>query len=253
MRPVIGLAAAWVMLLATACAEADRRPAPAAPPAQTITAEDLALTALGGRWNGFPPDLERYYVPIEAVIVNKRAEAVPLRIEDFTLLDASGRERAAVAAREATTVLFGSYGRRSALDGPAANGAAASALGEALAGAAAIVPARSSFFFSGHFGFPLYDPYFYPYYYPYYGPPPGYDSRRGDGTQTYAALTGDLMRFGLAEGRVKRHASVRGFLYFPREEGELTGLRLRWSPPVLAGAPLVVPVAASGAVRGDGY
>lgn len=253
MRPVIGLAVASVMLLAAACAEVDRRPATAAPPAQTIMAEGLALTALGGRWTGFPPDLERYYIPIEVVIKNDRKEAVPLRLEDFTLLDASGRERAAVAPREATAALFGSYGRRSALDAPAASGAAAEgALGEASAGAAAIVPARSSFFFSGHFGFPPY----YPYSYPYYGPPPGYSYSYPygrDGARLYADLTGDLVRFGLAEGKVKRHASVRGFLYFPREEGELTGLRLRWSPPVLTGAPLVAPITPGGAVSGDGY
>ncbi len=97
MRPVIGLAVASVMLLAAACAEVDRRPAPTAPPAQTVMAEGLALTALGGRWTGFPPDLERYYIPIEVVIKNDRKEAVPLRLEDFALLDASGRERAAVA------------------------------------------------------------------------------------------------------------------------------------------------------------
>ncbi len=245
------------MLLAVACAEVDRRPTAAAPPAQTIMAEGLALTALGGRWTGFPPDLEHYYIPIEVVIKNDRKEAVPLRLEDFALLDASGRERAAVAPREATTVLFGSYNRRSALDGPGADRTAAGGTpGEASAGAAAIVPARSSFFFSGHFGFPLYDPYFYPYPYPYYGPPPGYSYSYPygrDGARLYADLTGDLVRFGLAEGKVKRHASVKGFLYFRWEEGERTALRLRWSPPGLTGAPLVVPVAPGDAVRGDRY
>lgn len=239
MRPLIGLAAALVALLGVACAEADRRPAPAGPPAQTVRADGLALTAIGGRWPGFPPDLERYYVAIEAVIASDRAEAVPLRLGDFTLLDASGRERAAVPPREATAVLFGSYGRPSAVERPADEAAGAGGAGDAPAGKAAVVPARTFFFFSGRFAYPFYDPYYYPYY-PYY--PYGYSYPYRYRAPTYTELTGDLLRLGLAEGRIEPRASVGGFLYFARGEGNLTSLRLRWSAPGLA-APLVAPVA----------
>lgn len=219
------LLTALVLLLSVACAEADRRPAPPEPPAQTVEAGGLALTALAGTWRGFPPDLGRYYVPIEVVVVNDRAERAAIRPGDFALLDAAGGERAALPPREATTRLFGVYGRRSRL-----------APVEPPAGA--VVPARSSFFFSWHFGWPYYPwgPY-YPYGYPY---GPYYATPR---RPTYEEATGDLLRFGLTEGSVEPKGSVRGFLYFPRGERDDQTLRLRWAAAGLP-SPLVAPVSA---------
>lgn len=251
MRLRIGLAVALITVLGAACAEVDRRPAPLELPAQTVRGDGLALTALAGEWSGFPPDLDRYYLPIRAVIVNDRADAVPLRFADFALLDASGTARAAVPPQDATAVLFGTYGRRSAVDSPAvapsaavpgaAPGTAADAatLG-ATPGGAAVTPARTTFFFSGRFVYPF--GYYYPYYpyYPYgyyYGP-----YYRGYRYRSYADLTGDLLRFGLREERIAPKAAIDGFLYFPRAEGDPKELRLRWSPPGLA-TPLVAPVA----------
>ncbi|HWP34159.1 MAG TPA: hypothetical protein VNM66_01045, partial [Thermodesulfobacteriota bacterium] len=98
---------------------------------------------------------------------------------------------------------------------------------------APVTPARTTFFFSGHFVFPLYPYYAYPY--PYYVVPPPYRYR------TYAELTGDLLRMGLHDGRLDPGASIHGFLYFPRADGERRGLRLRWSPPGAA-APLIAQV-----------
>jgi hypothetical protein len=221
------LTSVLVGLLSAACAEADRTPMPAGPPAQTVQAEGLALTALGGAWRAFPPDLERYYVPVEAVLVNDRGERVPLRLSDFALLDVGGQGRAPLPPREATTRLFGAYGRRSAIEPP-------------LAGppAGTILPARGYFFFQWRLGWPYYayGPY-YPYgygpYYPYYGAP-----RR----PTYEEATGDLLRYGLADGGLEPRASLRGFLYFPRGDRDEEMLRLRWAAPGLA-TPLVAPVA----------
>jgi hypothetical protein len=194
-----------------------------APPAQTVSAEGLSLGALAGRWPGFPPDLERYYLPIETVVSSDRRESVPLRLADFTLLDASGRERQPVSPRDVTTALFGTYGRQSRLPG-----------------GATVLPARTSFYFHGRFGYP-YGGYPYgsygPFGYPYYYDPPYYTYRY----RRYADLTEDLLRLGLTESMLEPGAAARAFLYFPPAEGDRTALRLRWSAPPLETA-LVAPV-----------
>ncbi len=244
MRLRIGVAVVLITLFGVACAEVERRPSLPVPAAQTVRGDGLALTALWGEWSGFPPDLDRYYLPIRVVIVNDRAESVPLRLADFALLDASGASRAAVPPQEATAVLFGTYGRRSSVDDTAATAEALPAAARwpgATPGGATVVPARTAFFFSGHFVYP-----FGYYYYPYY--PYGY--YRAYRYPTYAELTGDLLRFGLREGPIAARASIDGFLYFPRAEGEPKELRLRWSPPGLA-TPLVAPLAAAAHDRDD--
>lgn len=221
--PLVLPAALACAVLLAAC-EAYRAPPPdleARPAAQTVSADGLSLAAMAGRWRGFPPDLDRYYLPIEAFVSNDRPEPVPLRLEDFVLLDPSGRETRPASPREATAALFGTYGRQSRLDA-----------------GATVVPARTFFFFHGRFGYPYgyYGPYYSPYYY-YWPPAYPYGYRR------YGDLTGDLVRFALAETRLEPRGAAQGFLYFPRVEGDPGTLRLRWSPPPLE-AGLVAPVAA---------
>src|SRR5512145_1006832 len=99
-------------VVAAGCAGGPRAEAPAPPPAQTVRADGLALTAAADQWRAFPPDLDRYYLAIETTVDNDRDGPVPIRLEDFRLLDPTGGARPAVAAREATAALFGSYGRR---------------------------------------------------------------------------------------------------------------------------------------------
>jgi hypothetical protein len=214
-------------VLAAGCAAGPRAEAPAPPPAQTVRAGGLAITAVADQWRAFPPDLDRYYLTIETTIENSRQAPVAVRFEDFALLDPSGGVRTAVAPREATVALFGHYGRRQSEAAPA------------------IRPAATYFSFGARLGYPDYYgwPYYGPFYDPYwYGPPPGYYYRPAPRRRTYEEATGDLIRYGLQAGPVAPSATVRGFLYFPRGEGEATNLRLRWSAPGLD-APLVAPVA----------
>ncbi|HEY8369823.1 MAG TPA: hypothetical protein VIM86_10965 [Thermodesulfobacteriota bacterium] len=220
------LVAAAVMV--TGCAGGPRAEAPPPPPAQTVRAGGLALTAVADQWRAFPPDLDRYYLAIETTIENGREAPVELRYEDFALLDPSGGVRTAIAPRDATITLFGRYGRQHS---------------EAAPG---LRPVTTYFGFGARFGYPYYGwPYDYgPYYDPYwYWPPPGYYYYRpAPRWRTYEEATGDLVRYGLRAGPLAAGATVSGFLYFPRGEGEATNLRLRWSAPGLE-APLVAPVA----------
>ncbi len=219
------LALVLVALAAAGCAGGPRVEAPAPPPAQTVREGGLALTAVADQWRAFPPDLDRYYLAIETIIENDRDAAVPLRVEDFALADGAGGTRTAVAPREATLALFGTYGRRQSEAVPSP----------------AIRPVTTYFGFGARFGYPYSAwPYYGPYYDPYWYPPPGYypTPRR----RTYEEATGDLIRYGLQPGSIEPKATVQGFLYFPRGEGETTNLRLRWAAPGLA-APLAAPVA----------
>lgn len=217
------LALVVAALVAAGCAVGPTAGVPAAPPAQTVRAGGLALTAVADQWRAFPPDLDRYYLAIETTIENERNAEVPLRFEDLSLLDASGGVRQAVAPGDATVALFGTYGRRRSEAAPL------------------IRPAATYFSFGARFGYPYYY-YPWPYYYdPYgYGPPPYYGPapRR----RTYEEATGDLIRLGLRAAPIEAGAAVRGFLYFPRGEGEATNLRLAWRAPDLD-SPLVAPVA----------
>lgn len=221
------LALVVAAVIASGCAAGPRAEVPQPPPAQTVRAGDLALTAVADRWRAFPPDLDRYYLAIETTIENTRQAPVPLRFEDFALLDPSGGVRNAVAPREATVALFGEYGRRRSEATPA------------------IRPVATYFSFGARFGYPYYYgwPYYGPYYDPYwYGPPPGYYYRPAPRRRTYEEATGDLIRYGLQAGSVAPGATLTGFLYFPRGEGEATNLRLRWTAPDIQ-TPLVAPVA----------
>jgi hypothetical protein len=218
--PTVALAA--VLGLTAACASVDPAAEPERWPAETVRAHGLAFTVLDGRWPGYPPDLGRYFRPLEAVVANEGTAVVPVRVEDFALVDAAAREVRAVTPAEATTSLFGTYGRRRSAVTPDGQ---------------PVAPARTYFSFSGRFGYPYYYGRYYPYYYPYAGPP-YYAAPRAP---TYEEATGDLLRYALADGDLTPGRAVRGFLYFPADSGDTRGLRVRWSPPGVA-EPLVAPV-----------
>jgi len=173
------------------------------PPRERVTVREggLALRALPADWPGYPGDLARSVTPLLLALANEGAVPVPVRFEDFLLLDSENREYRVLSPLEVVTVLYGSTPARPEVQ-------------------PAFHLHRHPFFYHGFLG----DPFWYPFsasypYYPSYAPPP------------YAWPPGrDILRLALREGRVLAGHRVEGFLFFQHATAGAGPFTLSWSP-----------------------
>ncbi|MGH7360927.1 MAG: hypothetical protein ACREJI_04870 [Candidatus Methylomirabilales bacterium] len=163
-----------------------------------VRAAGVALRALPADWPGYPGDLARSVTPLLLALTNEGQAPVPVRFEDFLLLDSGNREYRVLSPLEVVTVLYGS----------------ALSLSDILP---AVHLHRHPLIFHGF----LSDPFLYPYYpyYPHYAPAP------------YAWPPGrDILRLALREGRVLPGHRVEGFLFFQHATAGTGPFTLFWVP-----------------------